>query len=154
MKTFKQFLESIESRIFFHGSSKEIPVGTILKGRTEQYEKDWGFNPWYKILEKYRPKNMISHKDAVFMTDNTDDLELAGAVTDWIFKLKPLGKVERHDVNWNSEIESLLSSGHDENSMEVIEAANNYWSGIPHPNESVWEYLTNAAEIIEVEEGY
>lgn len=32
--------------------------------------------------------------------------------------------------------------------MKIQEAALNYWNGVPHPNESVWEYLTPKAEVI------
>ena len=88
------------------------------------------------------------------MVDDIDDIDLAGGATNWIFRLKPLGPVERHDINWTSEIESLLSEGHGEADKEVIEAAKNYWTGEPHPNESAWEYLTPSAKIVEVEKGF
>ena len=63
-----------------------------------------------------------------------------------------MGKVQRHDLNWGSEISSLVGDGHAFDSEEVMEAASNYWAGIPHYNESVWEYLTPAAKIVKVEE--
>jgi hypothetical protein len=65
-----------------------------------------------------------------------------------------LGVVEKHDMNWISEIESLLSEGKDKNDEEVIKAAISYWNGTPHSNESVWEYLTPSARIVKVEEGF
>jgi hypothetical protein len=46
----------------------------------------------------------------------------------------------------------LLSDGHDMLSKQVQEAALNYWNGVPHYNESVWEYLTPQAKILAVEE--
>ncbi len=32
------------------------------------------------------------------------------------------------------------------------QAAKNYWNGVPHHDENVWEYLTPKAEILKVEE--
>jgi hypothetical protein len=55
-------------------------------------------------------------------------------------------------MNWGSEISMLLSDGHEFDSDEVIDAANNYWNGVPHTDEQLWEYLTPKAKILEVEE--
>jgi hypothetical protein len=104
---------------------------------------------FYAALEKYRP---LSHKNAVFMVDNDDDIDLAGGGTEFVFKVIPHGKVTKHDMNWSSEISSLIGDGHSLESKEVKLSATNYWAGIPHPNENVWEYLAASAEIIEVYE--
>lgn len=154
MKTFLQFIEMVEDKPYYHGSFNKLSVGTLMTGRRETYEKDWAKNPWYKVLHTHKPAGMLAHKDAVFMTDNIDDLDMSGSPTNWIFTLKALGPVERHDMNWISEIESLLSDDKKEDDEEVIEAAINYWNGTPHPNESVWEYLTPSAKIVKVEEGF
>ncbi len=37
-------------------------------------------------------------------------------------------------------------------SDKVKKAAESYWEGIPHYNESIWEYLTPKAVIVDVEE--
>lgn len=137
--------------IFYHGSMEKLPVGTLLTPRNE-YEENWNKTDFYNILEMYRPKEMLAHKESVFMCDNPDDVDNAGGGTEYLFTVKPLGKIEKHDVNWGSEISMLLSDGHEFDSEEIMDAANNYWKGIPHINESVWEYLTPKAEIIKVEE--
>jgi hypothetical protein len=95
---------------------------------------------------------MLSHKDSVFMCHDDEDVDLAGGGTDYIFVVEPLGKVEKHDMNWSGEISMLVSDGFDIESPEVTNAANNYWNGVPHPDESVWEYLTPFARILSVEE--
>lgn len=120
----------------------ELPVGTILKN--ENYEERWGESAFYKILEKYRPENKISHKEAVFLCANEDDIDCAGGGTEFLFEVLPLdlNKIERHDVNWSSQIECLLDEGKDENSPEIIKAAENYWNSVPYEMENVWEYLT------------
>lgn len=135
---------------YYHGSMTELPKGTVLKPR-DDYENDWQNTDFYKPLEKYRPANMLSHHASVFMTDNDEDVDLAGGGTEWLFVVEPLGPVQKHDLNWGSEISMLISDGYDINSLEVKQAAQNYWSGKPHPNESVWEYLTPAAKIVSVE---
>jgi len=140
------------SPTYYHGSMDHLPVGTVLKPRGADYEHDWAHTDFYTALEQYRPSNMLSHKNAVFMVADPDDVDLAGGGTEWLFTVKPLGPVSKHDVNWSSEISMLRDDGHDVDSPEVKKAALNYWHGVPHPNESVWEYLTPAAEIIAVEE--
>lgn len=138
-------------KVYYHGSSVNLPVATVLTPR-ETYEDNWCSTDFYLILELFRPLNMLAHKQSVFMCDNDEDVDLAGGATEWLFTVKPLGPVQRHDMNWSSEISMLINTGYDEDSLEVAEAAANYWNGVPHTNESVWEYLTSKAEILSVEE--
>ena len=135
---------------YYHGSNTELPVGTILKP-SPTYENDWSRTDFYQILEDHRPTNILGHKNSVFMCDNPDDIDLAGGGTEWLFTVVPLGPVQRHDLNWSSEISSLMSEGYSATSTEVLKAAENYWNGVPHHDENVWEYLTPSAKIIAVE---
>ena len=137
--------------IFYHGSSDNLTVGTILVPRDKDYESDWKDTGFYGILEKYRPVGMIAHKDAVFMCGNDDDLDCAGGGTDYVFTLQPLGPVEKHSFNWGSDI-NCLSENSVKNAALIEEAAKNYWQGVPHHSEDVWEYLTTSAKILAVEE--
>lgn len=134
---------------FYHGSSIKLKAGTILSGRGEDYEKKWGNNIEYKILEDNRPDNFLSHKESVFMTDNIEDIDNAGGATDFLFTVKPLGPVEKHDMAWQSEILLAIQSG--ANLKEIKGMANKYWEGVATEN-PVWEYLTRKAKIIKVEE--
>lgn len=143
-------VEAISGRKFYHGSFDELPVGTILKPQ-EGYEDRWSGVDFYAPLEKYRPQGMLAHKDAVFMCDNPDDIDNAGGGAEWLFTVEPLGEVQRHDLNWGSEI-SLLMEDPKANHVAIKKAAENYWNGVPHTDENVWEYLTPAARIIAVEE--
>lgn len=136
---------------FYHGSMERLEIGTILTPRSN-YEQNWSNTDFYAALEKYRPINMLGHKNSVFMCDNSDDIDLAGGGTEWLFTVIPLGKIERHDLNWGSEISCLVSDGHSIDSEEVKNAAINYWNGTPHHDENVWEYLTPSAKIVKVEE--
>jgi hypothetical protein len=136
---------------FYHGSNDHLHVGTILQGRPGLYEENWSHNDFYAPLERWRPENFLAHRDAVFMVGTLEDVDLAGGGGIWIFEIDPLGPVSRHDLNWSSEVSCLIGDGHDSESPAVREAALNYWNGVPHPNESVWEYICAEARIIRVE---
>lgn len=137
-------------KYLYHGSYQELPVGTILTAR-DDYENDWQDTDFYKPLEMYRPPDKLSHKQSVFMCDNPDDIDFAGAATDWLFTVVPIGPLQRHDMNWSSEISSLVGLGYPIDSTEIKDAAEAYWSGEESPNEVVWEYLAPKAKIIKVE---
>lgn len=86
------------------------------------------------------------------MVADPDDIDLAGGATDFVFELEVDSEaVSRHDLNWSSEISMLISDGHAIDSPEVASAAQAYWSGTPHYNESVWEFMAKAARIVRCE---
>ena len=144
--------ELFESKhYFYHGSNDYFPVGTILTP-TNNYEERWSGTDFYNVLEKYRPSEMISHKEAVFMVDNDEDIDNVGGGTEYVFTLKPLSKVEKHDISWSTEISILIDEGYSIDSEEVKKAAENYWNGVVHKDGPLWEYLTKRAEIVDVEE--
>lgn len=145
----KEFIIETSTK-FYHGSMNHLPIGTVLKP-SDDYEQQWGHTDFYRALEKYRPRNLLSHRNSVFMVSEPDDIDLAGGGTEWMFTVEPLGPIQKHDLNWSSEISSLIGDGYAIDSAQVKSAAENYWHGLPHPAESVWEYLTTAAKIIKVE---
>lgn len=136
---------------YFHGSMEYLPLGTILRPRGNGYEADWGDTDFYHVLEHYRPASCLPHKEAVFLVSNPDDIDLAGGGTEYCFEVTPHGEVSKHDLNWSSEISVLIDQGYSLNTPEVKNAALSYWKGLPHPDESVWEFLAHEAEIIKVE---
>ena len=140
----------VTNQTYYHGSMDELTVGTVLTAR-DDYENDWSNTDFYAALERHRPPNKLSHKQSVFMVADPDDIDLAGGGTEYMFVVEPLGPIQKHDINWSSEISMLIGDGYGIDSPEVIKAATNYWNGVPHPNESVWEYLTPSAKIISVE---
>lgn len=134
---------------FYHGSYDYLPENTVLAPRGKEYEADWGESDFYQALEFWRPKNMRSHSDSVFLVDNLDDLCVAGGALEWVFECDIAeSEVTKHDLNWSSEISCLMGDGYAIDSDKVQYAAKKYWSGEPHPNESVWEYLAPEARII------
>ena len=146
--------DTMAGRKFYHGSFDEFEVGEILTPGEDDYEEHWGHNHWYQALEKYRPMENRPHAWSVFMVDNLDDVDVAGGGTEYVYEVEPAGDVERHDINWATELSYLFDKGFDVKSDEVKEAALNYWKGVPHPNESVWEYIAPKARIVGIlEEG-
>ncbi len=142
----------LEDMTYYHGSMDHLEVGTVLVP-DKDYEKNWGRNGFYKALKHYRPKHMLGHDQVVFMVTDEDDVDNAGGGTEWLFVVKPLGPVTRHDMNWCGEICLLLEEDEMEDEIEekIKQAADNYWNGVAHPGESMWEYLTPKAEILSVE---
>jgi hypothetical protein len=131
---------------FLHASLNKLEVGTVLRPR-DDYEERWGNTDFYKALERYRPKHMLSHKESVFMCHSAEDLDncIGG---EYIFEVIPDTRIEKHDLNWSSEVSCLVCDNAPEE--KIKQAALNYWNGIPHPNESIWEYLTPKAIIKKV----
>ena len=138
---------SRKRKIYYHGSSKPFTPGFVLlpQGNTPLSKENYSV-----LLEKYRPSDMLSHYNSVFMTDNMDDLDNVGASIDYVLKVYPLGNVERHDMNWSSELICLLDEKHP-NQKEIEKVIKNYWDGIPHYDENLWEYLTPSAKVISCE---
>lgn len=132
---------------FFHGTSAPLETNYILEGRGDSYESDWGHTDFYQVLEKYRPPGFLSHKEAVFLCHHPDHIDAAGGNTDYICEMKVLGSIDRHDMNWSSQISILMSEGHTD-SQEIQECAYNYWHGVPHPDDNMWEYLTQKVIVL------
>lgn len=131
---------------FLHASLDELEVGTTLKPK-DNYEEHWGNTDFYQALERYRPPTMLSHKESVFMCHSAEDLDncIGG---EYIFEIIPNSRIEKHDINWSTEVSCLVGDNAPEE--KIKEAALNYWNGVPHYNESVWEYLTPSAVIKKV----
>jgi len=136
--------------MFYHGSYDELPVGTVLTPRGNDYESEWGGTSFYGALEKHRPPEKLAHKEGVFMVGTEEDIDLAGGATDYIYIVKPIGQVQRHDINWGSQISMLISDGAGLNDPEVKQAADNYWNGVPFEGDNVWEYIASRAKIVGV----
>lgn len=153
MNNFDELVEGFLNKEYFHGSVDKFPNGTVLlpeKGHMLQTKMDSHFK-----LEAFRSPNFLSRNDAVYLAQDVDDIDLAGGSIDHVYLVEPIGRVERHDVNWLSEIESIMTYAREEGTIEdeetfegIENAALNYWNGVPHYNESIWEFLVPRAKII------
>lgn len=154
MSLVRKILLEAKSEIFFHGSDNFLPVDTILSPNEIDYHNKWKSLDSYIILEKYRPKNKLPHNKSVFMVKNDSLIDAAGGGNEYVFTVIPLGRVERHDMAWGTKISMLLSEGVKEDDWQIKQCAENYWDGTPYFDKSMslWEYLTDKAKIIKVEE--
>ena len=145
----------VVNKNFYHGSYDKLEPGTVLTPKGKDYEAAWGGTGFYGALEKHRPPEQLAHKEGVFMVANPDDVDNAGGATDYIYAVVPMGEPQRHDMNWGTAISSLLDNGARLNDSEIKFAADQYWSGKPHPDgNSVWEFIAPRAKIVsELAEG-
>ncbi len=142
------YFKSDKGMRYFHGSENALPLGLELRGRGFEYEQQWQTTDFYAILEKYRPTACLSHKNAVFMCDNIEDIDNAGGIVDFIYQVEPLSEVSCHDVNWCSQISCLLSEGLSFDDDQIVSAAISYWNGTAFDVLPVWEYLSSHVRVI------
>jgi len=147
-------IRQISNISFFHGSYDKLPEGTILTPERGSFVYSQDKMDSHFKLEQFRPPEFLSRNHAVYMCTDIDDIDLSGGATDRVYLVVPLGKVEKHDLNWMTEIDLIISNASSDNAQEDEEtiekvkiAALNYWNGVPHYNESVWEYLTESAKM-------
>ena len=141
---------------FFHGSKRDIQLGTIIKGkRIQHYDSESKMVE--KVLEHFKPLDCLSRNASVFMVDapNIDLIEKAGGYADYIYSVEPLGKIEKNDVSWWGDIYSLSLhySSIEELIPESKEIAINYWKGVSS-KKPLWEYRTPAFKIVSLVGGY
>lgn len=136
--------------ILYHGSVKEFPIGFILEAQSDGYTRlnDKDISITEKILESSRPQNSISRYDSVFMVDNPDDIDNMGGYIDYIYIVEPIGKLERNDIKWYTEI-SIYGPYNDDMDDEINQWSMNYWNGIQHPK-GIWEYRALKAKIVKI----
>jgi len=136
----------------YHGSQAELPVGTILRPQSTGYATDTDemVQQTERIVERYRPRNCIPRFQAVFMVANPDEIVSAGGYEDFIYQVEPVGKIERSDLAWYSQVG--LYFWDDENDPEARQYAKAYWAGTPfkNPANSLWEYRARSAKILRV----
>ena len=134
----------------WHASAVRLPVGTILAPRPD-YEARWSAYGVGRILEDLRPEGSLAHRDAVFMCDDAQDCDNAGAHCEWLFGVEPHGVVQRHDMEWATRIDCLVSDGWPVEDPAIVELARRYWAGEASDNPT-WELLAASAVIHTVEE--
>jgi hypothetical protein len=82
------------------------------------------------------------------MVANPEEIDYAGGYEDFVHEVVPIGRVERSDMAWYSEVGTYFWD--DENDSEARQAAEAYWAGIPFqtPANSLWEYRARTARIV------
>lgn len=133
----------------YHGSRKSFPIGFVLRPQSDGYTsfQDEDVRRTEGIIEKYRPQGLIPRTKSVFMVDDPTMIESAGGYEDFVYLVRPNGRVERSNLGWYSRIDAYV----DATEQELAEWSNNYWAGVPYDKRpSVFEYRAESAQIIEI----
>jgi len=138
------FKEFVNNTVYYHGSNKPMPIGTILRPQPQFYTGD----PVEDILEKFRPPNKLSRKNSIFLVDKPEDIAEASGNSDYVYIVEPTPPLEKSDVSWWSEVQLKLG---DNDLAGAQAAAVNYWNGVPYPDKdlSVFEYRCPSAKLIQ-----
>ncbi len=137
-------------RAFWHASFQRLTVGTVLVPQPG-YEDRWHPQSAGRILEDRRPASALPHRDAVFLCDDPQECDNCGAHCEWLFRVEPADRIERHDLEWATRIDVLMSEGASPDDPAIAELARRYWSG-ESSELPTWEYLTPQATVLAVEE--
>lgn len=146
---------------FYHGTHPgNLKTGQVLKARKNEgsFEDEILYFPRGDIdvesfVERYRPKNMISRKKAIFMTKKVSTIGRAGGDKRCIYKVEPVGEVGRHHFGWFQEILHHADEDIDEEDWPMVMKilvgyAKNYWSGKSKRSGDTWEYLVSAVKVV------
>jgi len=151
----------------YHGSWECLPVGTII--RPQHHLR----GPASVLLEKYRPRGVLSRNEAIFMTRTKAGVLIAGGGSDYVYRVEPIGQVYGpFDGGWFTHMldaalrgeargsrgrirsGSLIDPESWWNSPEAKKMADAYWNGAPCPRkgecQGTWEYLARQARVVAV----
>jgi hypothetical protein len=144
MQSFSLWLENLNPKNLYHGSRKEFPNGFILTPQNDGYTSYPEVQFSENILELVRPKDKLSRKKSVYMVADIDEIDSAGGYLDFVYLVRPLGRVEASDEGWYSEIDEWI-----DNPDQAKECAINYWNGTPYKGVgSLFEYRTPKAMVL------
>lgn len=142
--------ESFSIKSFYHGSYDKLHDGIILKPHKDSYTRQEDNYYIESILEKYRPNNKLSRYDSVFLVDNIDNIDDAGASIDYIYEVFVSNEdiPEKSDLTWYTEIDMT------DDIEKHREYAMNYWNGVQFYDieMSLWEYRVKKAYIVQLVE--
>ena len=110
-------------------------------------------------MEAFRPAHCLPRAQSVFLVDDpdTDNIEKAGGYADYVFRVEPVGEVERNDVGWWAEIYGGGAFEYADGDTGVLEdlkpAADAYWAGAASRSPR-WEFRAREAVVLECAGGY
>ena len=164
-------LDEIATKKFYHGSPQPLAEGKVYRVRQWKASDQGGVDKQVEdVLEKYRPKNAIPRYKAFYMTASKyKNMDEFGGVTDYVYQVEPVGRVEKHDLQWVNDLDVVLRrefldddttsyswhmppiyASEKEETEEML--ARNYWSGELYPFKP-WrliEYLTPSFRVIKL----
>lgn len=127
---------------FYHGTKTELNIGDYLEKDRDGYTEYDEALSIERAFEVFKPENMISRKEALYVVGNTDDIDNVGAYDDFVYEVF-VDDCEKSDLSWYTELQLEMGDYYelDELTPKAILIIKNYWNGIPSDN-PVWEYRT------------
>lgn len=142
---------------FYHMSADPLAVGAEIPGNGRD-KVDPGIEA---ELEKRRPSEMLSRRDAVYARSISDFSRCGIVNSGYIYRVHLNGKTQRHDLNWIGPMQMALlkqkyagklSEGmkkYPDWTDELVErCCANYWAGA-ESGEAVWECLAQSFTVLE-----
>lgn len=171
-----RLFETAKPKILYHGSPQPLKIGKAYRVRHWARPDQGGASKEIEaFLEKHRPKNAIPRNKAFYMTDSKkiDHLDVIGAATDYVYQVTPIGRMDRHDVQWINDIDAVMTrefpeendsqfpssySWHmtpiynSEKAKTLVMLAQNYWAGkqYPYKDWTLWEYLSPSFKVLKL----
>ena len=137
----------------YHGTRKNLPLGTVLRAQPDGYTS-WEENRQIEtLLEKARPQKSLSRLKSVYAVADIEEIDPAGGYLNYVYEIAPIGRVEKNDMAWYSELFTYLSGLESDPSyregQEINRLAQGYWSGqqVPDSRGSLFEYRCLTARI-------
>lgn len=133
-----------------HGSSRPHAVDSevVAKCRPTEFGQRMSEDGVYyeEFVDRFRPPGTSGRRCSLFMVDSPDDLNIAGAAEDYVYRVAPARPVVRADFGW---FQKLLGEPYLSNNPKAEEYAKRYWSGDPsdYRGSHVVEYLAPAFTI-------
>lgn len=133
--------------LFYHGSYQKLTekssIIKIQNGYTEEAEAEFE-----NLVNSLKPKHLISRTKALFICDDIENLDDAGAYTDFIYEVEPIGQIDKSDLAWYSEAYCLFSDNVD--IFLIKEYILNYWNGVTFFNkeQSLFEFRCKEFKIL------
>lgn len=134
--------------VLYHGSRQELDVGTILTPRSDGYVHQDDTRYTEEVMDMYRPGTSLPRDESVYMTSSIEDIDYAGGYDDYVYIVEPIGKVERNNLHWYSQV-AMYAEHNDDMDDEIAEWATNYWSGASS-TDALWEFRAPSARIVKM----
>lgn len=169
-----KLFELAPPKTLYHGSPQQLKIGKVYRVRHWKSTDQGGMDQKVEtILEKHRPKNAIPRNKAFYMVDKftTKAMDMFGGRTDYVYTVTPVGRIERHDLQWANDLDSVVGRPGKFNDKDrlsysfhmppilksevpatIKKLAENYWSGdkYPYKDWSLWEYLSPSFKVLKL----
>lgn len=167
-------------KMLYHGSPQPLKIGKAYRVRHWGSADQGGVRENVEsIVEKNRPSNSIARNKAFYMVEENsqymavEKIEQSGGSTDYVYAVQPIGRVEKHDLQWLNDIDAVMTgefpekndsefpssySWHmtpiynSEKAKTLVMLAQNYWAGKQYPYKSwtLWEYLSPSFKVLKL----